>query len=666
MGVSSLSSFVKKQNIGDVLLLPSPAEPDPIPAIVDGLAFAYHVGLVATFEGGGYLQIRYNVRRYIENWRACGLDPEFVWDGALFSREASEPLKDLTLCTQPGPFDTEKLPTVISRSSQSLQRSIKYMRLPDTLRGQHQHASAATRLPPLAHMAISAELALLGVPSHCAEEEADSPTAELAQRRNGFVISNGTLACTFRHARHSPSEHSDSDYFIYPAAYRGYVPLGSIGYGQFNQPRLEQVPPDQPASLHLRVYHPASIARALSLPAPFLPILAALVGNDLVNYSADLHVRRHSKPFPGHVDPRELLRISGALSTCVRMPVDTLAQVQDVVFAVLPLLLQRPAQDPLIVANLAGSAFAYALRPLEHPSPTFPLHARASDSPTQAVAREAYHRAYKAAHLSSFVLHTLKHGVVLVQGSVEMPEYQSPMVSLARPLRLWVYAILQESVGLKSGTIVEYVRRQDSLHAAGVPVLSLAQLLVAKGLEPLSTSPVVLAPFETRFDLFLTVFSLPPLSAPLTSTILAHLPLLLALRHIHLTHKRPFTAHEQRSAVLVSSLLLLTPAALSSLPSPGGRGAPPKREHIQRSVELVQTLVGVNLVAQALLLDHPADAPVWIGAEGVRAPHWCFDGRAFHSLLGMREVELERVVQGMPDEVRRQVLEMEAWTMQAL
>ncbi|GAA6009108.1 uncharacterized protein JCM10292_005322 [Rhodotorula paludigena] len=627
MGVSSLSSFVKKQNIGDVLLLPSPAEPAPIPAIVDGLAFAYHVGLVATFEGGGYLQIRHNVRRYIEYWRACGLDPEFVWDG---------------------PFDAEKLPTVISRSNQSLQRSIKYMRLPDTLRGQHQHASAATRLPPLAHMAIAAELALLGVPSHCAEEEADSPTAELAQRRNGFVISN------------------DSDYFIYPAAYRGYVPLGSIGYGQFNQPRLEQVPPDQPASLHLRVYHPASIARALSLPAPFLPILAALVGNDLVNYSADLHVPRHSKPFPGHVDPRELLRISGALSTCVRMPVDTLAQVQDVVFAVLPLLLQRPAQDPLIVANLAGSAFAYALRPLEHPSPTFPLHARASDSPTQAVAREAYHRAYKAAHLSSFVLHTLKHGVVLVQGSVEMPEYQSPMVSLARPLRLWVYAILQESVGLKSGTVVEYVRRQDSLHAAEVPVLSLAQLLAAKGVEPPPTSPVVLAPFETRFDLFLAVFSLPPLSAPLNPTILAHLPLLLALRHIHLTHKRPFTAHEQRSALLVSSLLLLTPAALSSLPSPGGRGAPPKREHIQRSGELVQTLVGVNLVAQALLLDHPADAPAWIGADGVRAPHWCFDGRAFHSLLGMREVELERVVQGMPDEVRGQVLEMEAWTMQAL
>jgi len=104
-----------------------------------------------------------------------------------------------------GPFDREKLPTVISRSTQSLQRSITYMRLPDALRMQHKYESAATRLPPLAHMCISAELELLGVVSHCAEEEADSPTAELAQRRNGYVISNGAPGFLLS----PPSRHAD-------------------------------------------------------------------------------------------------------------------------------------------------------------------------------------------------------------------------------------------------------------------------------------------------------------------------------------------------------------------------------------------------------------------------------------------------------------------------
>lgn len=95
----------------------------------------------------------------------------------------------MPLCT--GPFDSSKLATVISRSEQSLQRSINYMRAPDALRGDYKFWSKIARLPPMAHMAIAAELEALGVPNHNAQGEADSPTAELAQRRNGFVLSNG-------------------------------------------------------------------------------------------------------------------------------------------------------------------------------------------------------------------------------------------------------------------------------------------------------------------------------------------------------------------------------------------------------------------------------------------------------------------------------------------
>ncbi|GAA5910062.1 hypothetical protein JCM8208_000943 [Rhodotorula glutinis] len=648
MGVASLTSFVKKHNLGTITSLPSPTndDPTPIPAIVDGLAFAYHVGLVETFEGGGYSRIRANVRRYIDYWRKCGLEPEFVWDG---------------------PFEREKLATVVSRSTQSLQRSITYMRLPDHLRIQHKYESAATRLPPLAHMCISSELELLGVVSHCAEGEADSPTAELAQRKNGFVISN------------------DSDYFIYPARCRGYVPLNSMTYGPLHQPRLEQVPPNQPVvELQFRVFQPAVIARAFSLPPPFLPILAALIGNDLANYSESLHSPRRpsSVPFRGFVDPRELLRIAGLLSTCARMPVDSLAQVQDVVFAVLPLLLAgRPVAaplDPLMVANLALSAHSYALRPLEAHSPTFPLHPRPGvDSPTQARARAAYHAAFKQSHLSSFHPHVLKHGVVMVQGSVENPDVQSPMVRLARPLRKWVYAILRDAVGLVGDEVVEYVRRNDALHAANVPVVPLGQLLAdERGVDPATWAahaPIALAPLAVRQAFFLVALGYPRADAtaaawPARGSIEQQLlPLVVALRHLValLPPTQAWSHHEVRCALLVGAWLALAPEAIPALlrSSAAARTAgapPPRRDLIQHSVELVQTLVGVNLVAQALLLDHPPDAEV---DDGVRSPHWVVDGAVTHVLWSMGEAEVRRIIAGGPAEVKEavEVLEMRVW-----
>ncbi|KPV73493.1 uncharacterized protein RHOBADRAFT_54712 [Rhodotorula graminis WP1] len=622
MGVASLTSFVKKHNLGTITSHPSPGndEPGPIPAIVDGLAFAYHVGLVETFEGGGYSRIRHNVRRYIEYWRKCGLEPEFVWDG---------------------PFEREKLATVISRSTQSLERSITYMRLPDHLRTHHKYESAATRLPPLAHLCIWSELELLGVVNHCAEGEADSPTAELAQRKNGFVISNGEF------------------------------PL---------------VPPNQPVvELQFRVFQPAVIARAFSLPPTFLPILAALIGNDIANYSESLHTPRRASsiPFRGFVDPRELLRIAGLLSRCARMPVDTLAQVQDVVFAVLPLLLAGRAVplDPLMGANLALSAHSYALRPLEAPSPTFPLHPRPGvDSPTQARARAAYHAAFKQSHLSSFHPHVLKHGVVMCQGSVEVPDFQSPMVRLARPLRRWVYAILRDAVGLLGDDVVEYVRRNDALHAATVPVVPLGALLAdERGVDPATWaahSPIALAPLAVRQSFFLVALGYPGAGPgagagadaaawPARGTVAQQLlPLVVALRHLValLPAAQAWSRHEVRCALVVGAWLALAPEAVpallrsSAVRAASASGAAPRRDLIQHSVELVHTLVGVNLVAQALLLDHPPDGRV---EDGVRSPHWVVDGRVTHVLWGMGEDEVKRVIEGGPADVRRAVEELE-------
>ncbi|GAA5869106.1 hypothetical protein JCM3774_003952 [Rhodotorula dairenensis] len=655
MGVQSLTTYVKKHNLGSYVYLPDPLGETGIPLVVDGMAWAYNVGLVDTFEGGSYAAIRANTRRYAEYWRACGLEPEVVWDG---------------------PFDGSKLATVISRSEQSLQRSISYMRAPDSLRGDYKFWSKVSRLPPMAHMAIAAELAALGVPNHCAEGEADSPTAELAQRRNGFVLSN------------------DSDYFIYPAQCRGYVPLNTVTYGPYNVSRLETVAISEPPSMQLLVYQPAAIARSFSLPVKFLPVLAALIGNDIANYAAEINKQNRAaqsqRSWPGRVDPRELFRIAGALSTCAAMPVETLAQLQDVVFAVLPRLLSRPSNDPLIVANLAAAAYSYRLDSLSSPHASYPLRPRVTDSPSQAAARASYDAAYRSSRLSSFILHVLKHGTVLLQGSVEMPEYQSPVVMLAGSIRRWTYAVVRETIGsgaLARGAmpdvVYEYARRGEALLPAQVAVPALTDLLGReRGIDPsayCSSSPLLSTSQATRLSLICAAVSFPllalhdynPTHLPPTGALALvelHLPLVLALHHIRLVHatKRPWTSHEVRSAVLVSVLLRLAPTLIPALLSSAkkrGRGSgprlvAPRRTSIQRGVELVVTLVALNILAQVLLLPtSSATHPSRVEAEAIQwtEPHYLYDGAALHAFFEWDEPTVEAVIAGCPAEVQATV-----------
>lgn len=565
-----------------------------------------------------------------------------------------------------GPFDSSKLATVVNRSEQSLQRSINYMRAPDSLRGDYKFSNAVSRLPPMAHIAIAAELEALSVPNHCAEGEADSPTAELAERRNGYVLSN------------------DSDFFIYPARCRGYVPLNTVTYGPTNAPRLEKVSSVDPPAMQFLVYQPAAIAHSFSLPLAFLPVLAALIGNDVANYADEINGDRGSKAkrWPGRVDPRELRRLAGALSTCAAMPTETLPQTQDVVFTVLPRLMSQPSKDPLIVANLATAAWSYRLESLDAPHPSYPLHPCATDSPAQAAARAQYNIAYRASRLSSFTLHLLKHGTVLLQGSVEQPEYQSPVVSLAAPIRRWVYAVLRETLGERAVTgagmpevIYEYARRGEALLPAQVPVPKLQDLLVGQQAidpTPYLSAPLLGLPRAQRFALVAAAVSFPHfdhlLAALASQPHLAHyLPLLLALHHIQLTHatKRPWTSSELVAAILVAVVLHRAPGSIPAIVSAARRGRPrlvaPRKTSIQRGVELVVTLVALNILAQVLLLPSPdAQDLEWTD------PHYLYDGGALHALLELEEATLWTVVAGCPMEVQRDVQTVVAMLGQSL
>lgn len=431
------------------------------------------------------------------------------------------------------------------------------------------------------------------------------------------------------------------------------------------------------------VYQPAAIAHSFSLPVTFLPVLAALIGNDIANYAAEINTKRAPKTqqWAGRVDPRELHRIAGTLATCAAMPTETLAQVQDVVFAVLPRLLARPSNDPLIVANLATAAWSYRLDSLDAPHPTYPLHPRASDSPAQAAARSSYDAAYRSSRFSSFVLHVLKHGTVLLQGQVEMPEYQSPVVALGGPTRRWIYAVVREALGTGSfesagmpAIVYEYARRGEALLPAQVDVPHLVGLLLENGADPnpFLAAPVLALPRATRFALVFTAVSFRPADPAVSAAVLQpplvhHLPLLLALHHIQLVQgaKRPWSSHEILAAVFVSVLLDLAPTSIPVLIRTSRRGKPglmaPRRTSMQRGVELVVTLVALNILAQVLLLLSPApSAPTTTMGDSILGPtwtepHYLYDGAAFHAFLEVDEATLWTVVAGCPVEVQAAV-----------
>ncbi|SCV71547.1 BQ2448_3135 [Microbotryum intermedium] len=184
-----------------------------------------------------------------------GLEPEVVWDG---------------------PYGSNKTETILSRGRQAIRSSHEFMRSSDDKRAQVHVISKAARLPLLARSACTYELHRLNVSMHSAQAEADSPTAELAQRRNGYAVSQ---------------------------ARGGYVPLDRIEYGpeRLARPRPGMLRPGSRAVLRIGVYQPARVAQMLGFHLDRLPVFAALAGNDLANLTQIVQLasnKQHSRSRP--------------------------------------------------------------------------------------------------------------------------------------------------------------------------------------------------------------------------------------------------------------------------------------------------------------------------------------------------------------------------------
>lgn len=195
MGVHGLSSYINQQTTLATTVTLTPATAQPIPFVIDGLAFVYFVALAEPLLGGNYHALRASVEKYIAYYRAVGLEPVLVFDGELDLLET----KSGTCCSANvlfpllGPCDASKLPTRQKRTEQAIENGVAYMNAPDWQRDTAEFAGKTKRLPPLSLDSILDKLGELDVDYYMAEGEADSRTAELAERLGGFVVSSGEL-----------------------------------------------------------------------------------------------------------------------------------------------------------------------------------------------------------------------------------------------------------------------------------------------------------------------------------------------------------------------------------------------------------------------------------------------------------------------------------------
>jgi hypothetical protein len=344
-------------------------------------------------------------------------------------------------------------------------------------------------LPPLVFVASVEALRGLvkeGLPVelYFADEEGDPYSVELAGKLNGYVT--GT----------------DSDFVVLNAeGYKGYIPMDDFlwdtsALGDLApQPEPEPVDDFQPIkrkktkksfmvnhgiippvedvsqiSLTCTVVSPAVLAAHLEIPISLLPLLGALVGNDF-SASPSARFGKQSLFFERKVTlSQRITRVSNTIRDTISNPAQNKAKgsaesdgVIDLIRRVVhTLLLQgvsslNSGEEAAIIEKTVESALQYALPTrdggvLRSPGPSCLLgdpgdvHLYGRDKGK--IIRQLYLDGYHDGTVNAKVLDPLHTGTMWPRPFLENPEKETVHRSIGRPIREWIYAILDDGVGL--------------------------------------------------------------------------------------------------------------------------------------------------------------------------------------------------------------------------
>ncbi len=408
MGIRGLTTYLSSHT-KDLAYKIQFAKDNPQKIVVDGWAFLYFVYPTASLEflhGGSSQELSDAVETYIRGWADLGVTFVVVFDG---------------------PQPEARVATRLKREKSKVGSVNTLLRASKELRGYSKFSAQHFILPPLAYATTLKALKKLGVETRFVADEGDRYIVSVAVEVRGIIASK------------------DSDFVMFDTD-REYMQLSA------------------PVS-SADCYSAHQVASKFGLERAQLPLLACLLGNDIVMEDSCAILHKGRKYFNQRLG-RSVAAINSVMDG------------EDPVEACVKTLVSDPNVDTQEVRETIKVALeAYVLGDLNDRCKI--LCASPSDSEMTKRAKDALDQAYKKGDLNPRLLEALEYGMYFNMQLIE--EIQMATVHAdTKLLRNELFAFLKRELGVERD-IVEYIRRGTNLRPekVDVPEISLTKGIIA-------------------------------------------------------------------------------------------------------------------------------------------------------------------------------------------
>ncbi|KAG2347530.1 PIN domain-like protein [Suillus weaverae] len=498
MGVHGLTTYLRENQriLAKAVEFPSSLT-DVTSIVVDGWSFIYELyeeSKLPWVYGGEYKAFSACVEGVVKAWMAVGLRVYFVFDGS------APELKIPTLISRLNHSSVERS-LLFFRTSETSRSTPRFLHETRMIPPLAYHAC----LHALCEVASSADT----LEVHFADEEGDPYAVELAGRLGAFVVGNDSDFVILNSGKYAGYIQLDDMLWAVP---RSMDAGSGDEDGEFRTVKKAKtkkksvaqqgirrglIPPEHSTDLTLSVsvYTPTALASHFKIPVTLLPLLGALVGNDFSNQSSTQR-NVQSLFFERQLTlSQRILRVgstlNGILSTATqkRKARHQVGSVMDLIDRSVHALLIRPpstmasGEIDAIVDRIVNAALQYAIDKYDGdtfgpdglwPSKICALHRaetcrlpglfsralllstfneaannNAAEHDTQlSQLQSLYISAYRSGHLQPKLLDILNTGTFWPRLFLENPDAENVARSIGRPIREWIFAILEDAVGL--------------------------------------------------------------------------------------------------------------------------------------------------------------------------------------------------------------------------
>ncbi|KAH9485037.1 hypothetical protein JR316_0001943 [Psilocybe cubensis] len=495
MGVHGLTTYLReKRRTLSTTTIVSGSTNSLVPVVVDGWSFIYDLyqsSRLPWVYGGEYIEFVRLVQIVVQAWIKAGLEVHFVFDGAC---------PDL------------KFATIVSRLGQShVLPAQLFFRTSSASRSSGRFLGENRILPPLTYSACLYALEVVrrttpALEIHFADEEGDPYAVELAGRLEGYVVGNDSDFVILNSEGYRGYIPLDELVWQLPPS-EATTPTNEVNddfqtvktskakkkIPQYLQHAAGLLPPDNTDGLSLSFtsYSPQSLAKHLNIPVTLLPLFGALVGNDFSRESESSSRKIQGMFFERHLTLSQRIDKVANIMKAVVSPGTTprgkakhqVGSVMDLIDRTVNCLLDRQTavmgsgEIESIIDKIVNATLQYAIPKHEGdvigrkslwPTSVCALHmpescpilpiishnvvrqAELSDQadPNLLEARGQLLDAYRNGMLSPKTMDILNTASSWPRLFLENPDLETVARSLGRPIREWIYAILQDSLGL--------------------------------------------------------------------------------------------------------------------------------------------------------------------------------------------------------------------------